>query len=150
LLDPQVEYVTRELLDEFALHPVPIDAQAIDKGVDSGSRFVIQRIHELARGHPPVRQLDILNREFTVHAILDYRIIAIEGQDRFAGRGGNLGLPLISRDPRVAHSMSCREFACERSARVLGGVEFSGAAPFTIFVKGAGLDFPGRPATSDN
>jgi len=69
LFDPQLEDVVRELLYELALHAVPIDAQALDEGVYPRGGFVIQRIHELSRRHSPVRQLDILNREFTVHAL---------------------------------------------------------------------------------
>jgi hypothetical protein len=68
LFDPQLEYFARKLLYEFALHPVAKDAEALDKGVYPGGGFVIQRVHELARGGASVRQLDILNREFAVHA----------------------------------------------------------------------------------
>jgi hypothetical protein len=75
LFDSQLEYVVRELLDELALHPVPIGVQALDKGVYSGGGLVIERIHELARGYPPVWQLHILNRELAAHEAP--RIIAL-------------------------------------------------------------------------
>jgi hypothetical protein len=55
LLNPQLEYVTRELLYELPLHPVAVDTQALDKRVYAGGSLVIQRIDEVSGRCPPVR-----------------------------------------------------------------------------------------------
>jgi hypothetical protein len=42
LLDPQPEYVIRQLLDESVFHPVAADAQPLDERVKARGGFVVQ------------------------------------------------------------------------------------------------------------
>ncbi len=67
MLNSQLEDVIRNFLNELSLHPVAVSAQAVDKSIHTGSRFIIERIHEFSGGHSPVWQLHILDREFAAH-----------------------------------------------------------------------------------
>jgi hypothetical protein len=52
-------------------------SETLDKRVDSGGSFILQRIHKFPCGDSPVGQHDIFNREFAVNGVRVFRIIAL-------------------------------------------------------------------------
>ncbi|MFZ3201591.1 MAG: hypothetical protein WA175_10625 [Candidatus Acidiferrales bacterium] len=68
MFDPWLEYVARKLLYEFALHPVPIDAQALDKRVYPGAGFSSSESTNSRAGARPFGNstYSIVNSPFTL------------------------------------------------------------------------------------
>ena len=67
LFHAELQNVRGQFLYKLPLHPVAVDAQALNKRVYPGRCPVIQRIYKLAGRDPSVRQLHILNGEFGGH-----------------------------------------------------------------------------------
>jgi hypothetical protein len=66
--DPQLEYFMPQLFHELSLHPITVDAKAIDKCVNAGGSPVVQQIDKLTSGRSSVGQFDIFDSELGTQA----------------------------------------------------------------------------------